>query len=70
MLDNTKTTTIKVAQVPMNRKMPRQTVMQSKNQYSIVKKKEPRNNQAECQNHYLIKKSLIHKDMHGMIPFL
>lgn len=40
----------------MSRKMPRQTVMYSKNQYSVVKKQEPRNNGAECQNHYVDQK--------------
>lgn len=50
--------------------MPRQTVMHSKNQYSVVKKQEPRNNGAECQNHYVDQKGLIHKGMYGMIPFM
>lgn len=40
----------------MNRKMPRQPVMHSKKQYSVVKKKEPRNNETECQNHHVDQK--------------
>lgn len=40
----------------MNRKMPRQPVMHSKKQYSVVKKKEPCNNETECQNHHVDQK--------------